>query len=294
MALACGLLWLAGASRAGAGLAVVLGALLLLLPFGIRDAPVLRAALALYLLWSWFKAIDIVRDPVRRSGSFRALQALVIYDLRRDGFARTGLRPELRLGLITSAIGAGALALVALHVALFEGTSLPTPGRPVLRHAAGLVFAYFGVEAMLRFFEFVYRCVGLRPPVMHDHPILSLSLAEFWGRRWNRVVGGWLFATFYRPLAARGRRALGTVAAFVASALLHFYFTWAAIGIGWGLWMASFFVLQVPLLWLEERLNQRAWRVPVRHAWTATWMALTSPLFIEPLLAIMSSGFTPS
>lgn len=294
MAFASGLHWLAGAHRAGALLAVILGALALLAPLLIADAPVLRAAVALYLLWSWFKAIDIVRDPVRRSGSFRALQAFVIHDLRRDGFARGGIKRDVRLGLIISALGAGALALLALHVALFEAPAWPAPARLLLRHGAGLVFAYFGVEAMLRAFEFVYRCAGLKPPVMHDHPLLSRSLAEFWGRRWNRVVGGWLFSTFYRPLAAGGRRALGTFVTFGASALLHLYFTWAAVGLGWGLWMAAFFLLQAPLLWLEERVGERAWPEALQRAWTAGWMAVTSPLFIEPLLAIMQSGFTSS
>lgn len=294
MALACGLSWLAGASRAGARLAVALGALALLLPLLIRDAPVLRAAVSLYLLWSWFKVIGITRDPVRRSGSFRALSALVIHDLRRDGFVRTGPKRDVRLSLILGALGAGALALLALQVALFEATAWPSPAGLLLRHAAGVVFAYFGVEAMLRLFEFVYRSVGLQPPVFHDHPILSRSLAEFWGRRWNRVVGGWLFSTFYRPFAARGKRALGTVAAFGASALLHLYFTWAAVGLGWGLCMAAFFVLQAPLLWLEERVQERAWPSALQRAWTAGWMAVTSPLFIEPLLAIMQSGFTSS
>lgn len=294
MALACCLLWLAGASRTSGRVAIGLGALSLTLPLAIRDAPVLRAGIALYLLWTCFKLIDIVRDPVPRSAGFRALQALVVHDLRRDGFVRAGPRRELRLGLIASALGSGAIALLALHVALFEAPALRDPGRWAARHGAGLVFAYFGVEGMLRFFEFVYRWLGLKPPVLHDHPILSRSLAEFWGRRWNRVVGGWLFSTFYRPLAARGNKGLATLAAFLASALLHLYFTWTAVGLRWGLWMAAFFVLQVPLLWLEDRIDQRAWPDPMRRAWTITWMGITSPLFIEPLLAIMQGGFTPS
>jgi len=291
MAFACGIHWLAGMGRAGARAGICLGAVALVVPLAISDAPVLRAGIALYLLWSWFKVIDLARERVPRSASFRAIQALVIHDLRRDGFVRTGARPELRLGILTSALGAAAIALLALHLALFEAPRVEQPGRFVLRHVAGLAFAYFGVDAMLRFFQFVYRSLGLKPPVFHDHPILSASLAEFWGRRWNRVVGGWLFSTFYRPLAARGSRALGMLAAFVASALLHLYFTWSAVGLRWGLWMAAFFILQVPLLLLEERWQQHKWPAPLRHLWTFGWIAVTSPLFIEPLLAIMQGGF---
>ena len=294
MGFACIIHFLAGAGRGGAKAALVLGGVALVAPFAITEAPVLRAGISLYLLWSWFKVIDLVRDRVPRSVRFRATQALVIHDLRLDAYARSETKPELRLGLLTSALGAGVLAAIALYVALFEAPELATPTRFLLRHAAGLAFAYFGVDAMLRLFEFVYRCAGLAPPVFHDHPVLSRSLAEFWGRRWNRVVGRWLFATFYRPLAARGRRRLGTLAAFVASALLHLYFTSMAVGIGWGLWMAAFFVLQVPLLMLEELWGQRRWPLPLRRFWTIATLALTSPLFIEPLLAIMQGGLTPT
>lgn len=294
MGFACLIHYLAGAGRAGAKAALVLGAVALLAPFAIAEAPVLRAGISLYLLWSWFKVIDLVRDPVPRSARFRTTQALVIHDLRHDAYARSKIKPELRLGLLTSALGAGLFAALALHVALFEAPELPAPTRFFLRHAAGLAFAYFGVEAMLRLFEFIYRCAGLGPPVFHDHPLFSRSLAEFWGRRWNRVVGSWLFATFYRPLAARGRRRLGTFAAFAASALLHLYFTSMAVGIAWGLWMAAFFVVQVPLLLLEELWSQRTWPLPLRRVWTVTLLALTSPLFIEPLLAIMRGGLTPT
>lgn len=283
---------LAGAGRPGAAVAIVISLIALVVPFGIHDAPLLRAAVALYLLWSCFKVIDLVRARPARSAGFRLLQALVIYDLNRDSVLETGARPALKLGLIATSAGAAAAATAMLHLALFWAPRLDAPFADGLRHLAGMAFAYLGIEAMLRMFEFVYRAAGLGPPVLHDHPILSRSLAEFWGRRWNRVVGGWLFATCYRPLAIRGRRVLGVLAAFVASAALHFYFTWAAVGVRWAACMALFFLLQAPLLLLERRWNQQGWPDPWRRVWTVSLLLVTSPLFIEPLLAIMRGGFT--
>lgn len=283
-------------------MAIALSALALAAPFAIADAPVLRAGVALYLLWSCFKVIDLVRDPVRRSARFRLLQALVIYDLRRDSAANSAAnsaasslaRPELHLRWLVTAIAAGLAAVASLELALFVAPELGSPlVARLLRHIAGMAFAYFGIEAMLRLFRFVYCGVGLRPPVLHDHPILSRSLAEFWGRRWNRVVGGWLHATFYRPLALRAHRVLGVFAAFAGSAGLHFYFTWAAVGSFWALCMAAFFLLQAPLVLLERRWGQRSWREPWRRLWTVAVLVLTSPLFIEPLLEIMRGGFSP-
>jgi hypothetical protein len=48
-------------------------------------------------------------------------------------------------------------------------------------------------------------------------PILSRSLAEFWGRRWNRIVGRWLRENAFEPFAKAGRPGTGSFVAFVAS-----------------------------------------------------------------------------
>jgi alginate O-acetyltransferase complex protein AlgI len=233
----------------------------------------------------------MLRERRPRSGYFRWLWMLVLHDLRRDGYARNGPRPRLCPGLLLSALGALGLTLVCLHVALVLAEPLAPAARWLLRQGAGLCACYLGVEGALRAFEVVYRALGSQPPVLHDHPILSLSLAEFWGQRWNRVVGHWLFSTFYRPFALAGRAAAGVAAAFLASALLHMYFTWAAVGFGWSVLMASFFVLQVPLLLLEQKLGQTRWPRPLRRAWTIGCLVLTAPLFVEPTLQTLAGGY---
>lgn len=272
-------------------LAVTLAALSLFAPLLAPEASVLRAAAALYLLWTLAKVVDLSRDPVPRSATFRVVQALVLHDLRRDRFLEVGARPRLELSRLASAATSLALAVALLHVAVFEAPGLPSPWSWLVRYAAGLGLAYFGVQGALGTFEFVYRCAGLEPSALHRHPILSRSIGEFWGRRWNRVVGGWLFTTLYRPVAARGWPRLAIFATFAGSALLHFYFTWAAVGLVWGAIMASFFFLQVPLLILERRWRQERWPVPLRRVWTLGWLAFTSPLFVAPTLAILSAGF---
>jgi len=283
-----------------AGLAV----LALATPFAIHQGPVLRAAVALELLWVCVKLIGLARDRTTRPPGFRVLQLLVLHDLRQDGalrqrsgdrgdgagrLVRPGSRPLLLLLLVACLWG--AVAAPALWLALFVAPTLSAPSDWLLRCAAGLVFAYAGVEGALGLFELVYRACGLRPPVLHRHPILATSIAEFWGRRWNRIVGSWLFATFYQPLAVRGRPLWGLAAAFAGSAMLHLYFTWAALGLGPALYMATFFLAQLPLLWLEQRLRQSRWPKLARRLWTLAWLALVSPLFVEPMLDILAGGF---
>jgi hypothetical protein len=55
--------------------------------------------------------------------------------------------------------------------------------------------------------------------------------------------------------------------------------------------MASFFLLQVPLLLLEARFGQPRWPRPLRRAWTVACLVLTSPLFVAPTLMTLSRGF---
>jgi hypothetical protein len=272
--------------------ALAVTVLALLVPWLSPGGSVLRAFVALYLLWTLTKVIDMTRDREVRSPFFRWIWMLVPHDLRRDGYARGGARPEFRIGLLLSAAASLAAAYCFLRVAVFEAGAFTPPASWIVRYGAGVFVCYFGVEGALRSFEFLDRLFGLQPPVLHKHPILALSLAEFWGRRWNRVVGHWLFTALYRPIALAGRPALAVLAAFVGSAVLHLYFTWAAVGFTWSLIMASFFLLQVPLLLLEVALGQRRWPSPLRRAWTIGCLVLTSPLFVAPTLATLSNGFS--
>ncbi len=283
--------WLCAGSGFRRWLAVGLGAAALAVPFMLDGGTVLRAAVALHMLWASLKVITLARERENRPLVFRVVQMLVLHDLRRDGYVKRGLRPQFRRELLSSSVLALMVAFGALYGALFVAPELASPWGWVAQNGFGVVFAYFGVEGALRGFEFVYRALGLGPPILHAHPILSRSVGEFWGRRWNRIVGSWLFATFYRPLALSGRRQLGSVSAFVASGALHLYFTWAAVGFGPGLIMASFFLVQVPLVWLEERSREQSWPVFFQHVWTLGAMVLSSPLFIEPLLTILRGGF---
>jgi hypothetical protein len=275
--------------RRHAALVLALGSLWV--PWFVPGGPVLRAFVALYLLWTCTKVFDMTRDRERRSPLFRWIWMLALHDLRRDGYARHGARPELRPGLLASALVALGIGFACLWLAVFVAPALAPGAGSALRYGAGIVLCYFGIEGALRTFEFVERCFGLSPPVLHQHPVLSLSLAEFWGRRWNRVVGHWLYAALYRPLALRQRHVLAVLAAFVGSALLHQYFTWAAIGLGWSLIMASFFLLQVPLILLEAALGQPRWPRPLRRAWTVACLVLSSPLFVAPMLVTLGRGF---
>jgi hypothetical protein len=58
--------------------------------------------------------------------------------------------------------------------------------------------------------------------LQHTHPLLSGSLAEFWGERWNPIAAKLLQDSFYKPLRSLGiSRSICKLACFSGSALLH-------------------------------------------------------------------------
>ena len=91
----------------------------------------------------------------------------------------------------------------------------------------------------------------------------------------------------FKPLARRRRAALGVVMSFVVSALIHFGFTLAGLGLGPALVMRFFFLGQIPLVALERKLRlgrRPAW---VGRSYTIGSLALLSPLFSDPFLGLL-------
>jgi hypothetical protein len=280
---------LAGRSPIERRLALALMAIGLLAPLAAPPIPLLRAALSLYLAWSFINVVELVRDPVPRSLAFRVVQVLVLHDLRLDGSLRRRPTRELRFALLATSALAGAGAGACLALATWSAQLTEPLLQALVRYGAGVVATYLMVEAVVRALGFIYRGAGLAPPRLHDHPIVSRSLAEFWGRRWNRIVGTWLRAVGFVPLMARGYPRLGIATAFLLSAALHFYFTWPALGPALALMMASFFVLQLPFVALERVLVLRRWPRPLQHVWTLGVLGALSPLFVEPFLRVVEA-----
>lgn len=280
---------LAGRSRVERILALLLMGAGLFAPLAAPPIALLRAILSLYFAWSFINVIELVRDPTPRSTWFRVLQVLVLHDLRLDGSLRQSPARELRFGLLATSALAGVTALSGLELVGWAERFGATPLGWFLRYFVGVLVTYLAVEAVVRLLGFVYRASGLAPPRLHDHPIASRSLAEFWGRRWNRIVGTWLRAAAFAPLMARGYPRLGIALAFLLSAVLHFYFCAPALGPGPALMMASFFVLQLPFVGLERLFVLRRWPRPLQRVWTLGVLSLLSPLFVEPFLQVVEA-----
>lgn len=120
---------------------------------------------------------------------------------------------------------------------------------------------------------------------IHNHPLTSISLGEFWGRRWNFWVRDWL-----QDISQANRKNLvkKLLITFLASGLFHellvnlphfLYFGEIFFGN-----MTLYFIIQALGLWVEKKLLFKA---PAFVGCIFLWavVILPTPLFINrPLL----------
>jgi hypothetical protein len=274
----------AARSKTGSGLACAAAVLLAVLaPLGFpHEWVITRFVFAAGGVLIWFRTLDLrLRSPPLPFWT-RLWLLVGVFDVRRATRVKPGLdRGEARWLVVHAAATVGAGLVIVQVAPRFDGAS-----HWLVRWSFGVVFCYAMVEAVHSTLVIGYRLVGVALPRINDFPIRSTSLAEFWGRRWNRVVAGWLRDYLFFPLARREHVTLGICAAFAGSTVIHFWIAWLPLDLAGALTMASFFVVQAAGSLLERRLGIDGWPPPRRRAWTVAWLLLSAPLFVEPALQI--------
>ena len=228
-----------------------------------------------------FRNLDIYRDRKTRSAGQRALHLVGIFDSRR--LVRVPPYVARSCWLRVGVFGAPTAILtwiLATHAA-------PVVSGISFRWACGAIWVYTSIETLTAFGQGLAGLFGTKLPKLHDDPILSRTLREFWGRRWNPSVRHMLNDHCFLPLVTRFSPPIAVMGTFVASAFLHFWLTFAAVGPLLASSMATYFVIQGALLLLERRLAVSHWRLRAQRAWTAGCLLLPLPLFLEPLLRVV-------
>jgi len=122
--------------------------------------------------------------------------------------------PTLRGFLLNIAAGL-ALLLLAQRF-------LPAATPRAIRLWVGLVgLGFLGLVARLDFWALIFRAFGFAVEKLWDCPIAATSVGEFWGRRWNRIVSGFLREVVFVPLARRVGARAALLAVFLYSGLYH-------------------------------------------------------------------------
>jgi len=132
-------------------------------------------------------------------------------------------------------------------------------------------------------------------PSLNDRPWRSRTLAEFWGRRWNRLFGDWFRQVCFRPFSRRPTAAV--IIAFTVSALVHealvsvpFWVVYDGNRFGW---MLGYFSVQAVGIVIE-----RQWlRSCPRLNRVFVWLVVLAPVPLvlnEGTLLIFHLARTPA
>ncbi|KAL3519381.1 hypothetical protein ACH5RR_017530 [Cinchona calisaya] len=133
---------------------------------------------------------------------------------------------------------------------------------------------YFALEIILAIVATVARVsLGVELESTFNEPLLSTSLQDFWGRRWNIMVSSILHPSVYEPVHKLSEKLLGrelaplpaVLGTFIVSALMHellFYY----MGRTRPTWKASlFFLLHGACLVVEiitKKVVKNRWQLP--------------------------------
>jgi len=275
------------ANPIGARVGVLMAGLFLAVPCLVGTAPLNGLLLAFFLCVPFLAAAGLL--TVQPGIGFRARLAHLCawsdtYPVQRRarGFDAAALR---HLFLATTVF---ADALVIVQSVSAHGLHLP-----IRWLAGGIGVLAFG-EMAAAGPNFVMAALGINVPPFFLSPCRSVTISEFWGKRWNRAAGELLRRCCFAPLARHGA-GFAMVVTFALSALGHALLAVFALG-RWNLAVAfgAFFLVQPLLIAAERRLAVRRWRPAAGSAWTLTALAITSPMLVEPTLQFLERSWGAS
>jgi len=266
------------ANRTGARAGVLMAGLFLAVPCFVRTPPLFRGNLMIGMLMPFAAAAAFVLSP-----PIAGIRARLAYlcswcgthpiKRRARGFDTASL---LQLIVATAVLDAAIAAIIAVPA---SGLWLP------VRWLAGGIMMLATAEMITAGFPLAATALGVTVPPLMQSPWRSVSVTEFWGKRWNIFASEKLFHPYCFTPFARHSLALALFAPFALSALGHLLAAFVALG-NWrlSLLFGAFFLVQPLLIVAERRLGVRRWHPAAARAWTLTALAITAPLFVEPLL----------
>ena len=160
-------------------------------------------------------------------------------------------RPRPREWVFATAKFAIGLALVAAAIQWIPNLDPYVVGWVGM---VGIIFLlHFGLFDLL---SCMWRSVGIETRPLMNWPLLSVSISEFWGKRWNRAFRDLTHRFLFRPLTSRfgPRVALGL--GFVFSGLVHELVITVPAGGGYG-GPTLFFLIQGAALFVERSVFGR-------------------------------------
>ncbi len=172
------------------------------------------------------------------------------------------------------------MLLLFLSVKLFDQENFQYAVSSLLALVGMSFILHFGI---LNLSAASWRALGVDCRELFKSPGLSMSLNEFWGKRWNLAFSEMTARVIYRPLKDKLGKGTAVFGAFLFSGLLHELAISVPVRAGYGLPML-YFCLHGFLMLAEAKvvlvkkilLHKVAARI-----WVVTWLVLPMPLLFH-------------
>jgi len=135
------------------------------------------------------------------------------------------------------------------------------------------LFWFFGVFAV---FSLAWRWAGVDAAPLFRMPVLSRTIGDFWGRRWNMGFRDLFWRLVFRPWSRRFGPARAEFAVFFLSGLAHEFAFSLPAGGGYGLCLAYFLIQYAGKRMARRRPALRSWW------WAAVLTIAPLPLLFHP------------
>ena len=172
---------------------------------------------------------------------------------------------------LKTAVGVELLWMVARRVA---------PQHHLIRGWIGLLglifLLHFGSFHLIALF---WQAVGIDAEPIMSKPILSKTLSEFWGKRWNLGFRQLAYDLIFRPLHRRAGAAAAGFLVFVASGLIHDLVISLPARGGYGLPTAYFIVQGLGVTLERSALGRRLGLQKGPTAWLFMLIVTVAPAF---------------
>jgi membrane bound O-acyltransferase family protein len=236
----------------------------------------LAAAIFLGCKWqTWWEARSTGRaaNHWRRDAAYLLLwPGMEAQEFFADATEKRRISPREWLAGLRNALAGAAL--------IWTGARVIALGHALLGGWAGMI----GVVLVLHFGTFhlmalAWRRAGVRVKPIMQRPLMSRSLSELWGKRWNlgfrKLTHTWVF----QPLSKRFGPMAGTLGAFFASGLLHDAVISIPSGAGYGLPSAYFLAQGIGVLVERSEIGKRCGLGQGARGWLWTALIAAGPLY---------------
>jgi hypothetical protein len=258
---------------------VILAGLFLAVPCFLRAPPLFRGC----LMCGMFLPLVMAAIPVLvpSINGFRARLWLGTRELKRR-------RNSLDIVSLLHFLAASTVCTLAMTVMI----KVPASGFwLVVQWLSGGIMLLAFAEMLTAGHNLLTALFGVTAPALMQSPWLSVSISEFWNKRWNPGTSVLFRKILFDPLARQVPMA-ALFAVFAFSAIVHTLLFFMALG-QWkvSLINGSFFAIQPLFILVEGWLGIRHWSPAAGRAWTLAVLAITSPLFVEPALQAIQSSW---